>query len=871
MRKKLSLIVSLVMVLSLLFPGSLGALAEGGQQADSAETAANTGSETTADAPAPAAGLATPTDLTYDYNAELYLPETGDFPGVYETALQPNNASKEQAPTIGMPSIADANLDKPTLESPAIIQGAAVGYEIKTGPTEYETLKERPEPYSDYKVSILEETAPDGSVHRKLSGFDGTYVLTRLDVSAFFDPNASTPQYLHMKQQQNRALIPGMGMNDNNKAFTDMTGNKNGAYLLSDLVDKNGATPYIDILLFSTASIAAGADAGKENVPNGDVPLELYVDDVGDYNPDLVYDPQSTDPDHAAKVLAKFFDDAKALLNSVSRYLIKGSDLALETAVENGGGENKDTGTTYWSLKKSFEDPYYDLPENASPDDPGCGRTVKLISEVAVTNELRLEGTDENHLKKRTLDVNSFDVQIANNTTSGESVYSDGFVMKNAWLTLADKSNTTGAEMAIGNNARFVIDQGGKLIIDETCQLEIEWDGATTTPEAGGSTPAKKDILNNGLLELRAGGEIINNGILTIEGFEGKPVQPGAEQAADAPKGCGEMTISEGATFTNNGSLMVYGKLYNLGTLINNGKYDDLIISNDPDKGQFAYHKGIIVSWKDDVTQSGVEPGSLINGKDRDGKIYSGAKLINNGDIVLVPGLLDNSVSLQNSEAGRIYLAAVTDAIIPVEPPAGSPATTPVSKRITLNPPVPSVFVNYGTIVNSGRIAPASVVVRDDAGLGDLTEPGKLPHYFAIRNYGSILNWNYIYGMGDDGNLLVRVDLADGSVLKLFYDSTFELILASGTKLSGTFSFRDDEALKAKNMLVFDLNPGTVVRVGQEDTSVLEPKVLENGDFEYEFAVSAENVKFTLAQEFTARAKNLLEEKNAKSVTAEIR
>ena len=266
-----------------------------------------------------------------------------------------------------------------------------------------------------------------------------------------------------------------------------------------------------------------------------------------------------------------------------------------------------------------------------------------------------------------------------------------------------------------------------------------------------------------------------------------------------------------------------------------------------------------------------MEPGSLINGKDRDGKIYSGAKLINNGDIVLVPGLLDNSVSLQNSEAGRIYLAAVTDAIIPVEPPAGSPATTPVSKRITLNPPVPSVFVNYGTIVNSGRIAPASVVVRDDAGLGDLTEPGKLPHYFAIRNYGSILNWNYIYGMGDDGNLLVRVDLADGSVLKLFYDSTFELILASGTKLSGTFSFRDDEALKAKNMQVFDLNPGTVVRVGQEDTSVLEPKVLENGDFEYEFAFSAENVKFTLAQEFTARAKNLLEEKNAKSVTAEIR
>ena len=42
-----------------------------------------------------------------------------------------------------MPSIADGNLDKSTTESPAIIQGAAVGYEEKTGPADYKTLKDR--------------------------------------------------------------------------------------------------------------------------------------------------------------------------------------------------------------------------------------------------------------------------------------------------------------------------------------------------------------------------------------------------------------------------------------------------------------------------------------------------------------------------------------------------------------------------------------------------------------------------------------------------------------------------------------------------------------------------------------------------------
>lgn len=68
--------------------------------------------------------------VTYDYNAGLYAPETsqdpdqprGDYPGVYVTQIDPTYASKDEAQTIGMPSIADSNLDEPTKESPAIIQ-----------------------------------------------------------------------------------------------------------------------------------------------------------------------------------------------------------------------------------------------------------------------------------------------------------------------------------------------------------------------------------------------------------------------------------------------------------------------------------------------------------------------------------------------------------------------------------------------------------------------------------------------------------------------------------------------------------------------------------------------------------------------------
>ena len=50
-----------------------------------------------------------------------------------------------------------------------------------------------------------------------------------------------------------------------------------------------------------------------------------------------------------------------------------------------------------------------------------------------------------------------------------------------------------------------------------------------------------------------------------------------------------ELHIEAGGTLVNNGSLVAYGGLYNLGTLINNGRYEDTITSNDPDKGKFTY------------------------------------------------------------------------------------------------------------------------------------------------------------------------------------------------------------------------------------------------------------------------------------------
>lgn len=696
------------------------------------------------------ASLQASQQVSYDYNAGLYKGENstestaGGFTGVYATTVQVNNADAASAPTIGMPSIADQNLDTPTTESPAIIQGAAVGYEEKTGATEYKTLIERVAPYTEFKWTVMEEQAQDGTTHRKLSGFDKTYVIVRIDVSDFYADDSS--KYLHIRQDVNAALMPAVGMVDNNNGFVDMQGNKTGSYLISDLLALGKTTtPYIDVVLYSTGKLAAGADAGKSTASNGDIPLHMYVDDIEDYDPDLKYDPQSTDVNHQTKCLAKFYDATKAAQGSISNYIIKGSDLALEISVDNSGGANKDTGTTFWSLKKGFEDAYYDLPADTDPNDPNCGRTLKMISEVPITDGLVFEGQSPTSLRKRTLDVNTFDVQVANNTAPDQQTYTSGVTLQNAWLTIADKSNTTGAEMAIGNNAKFVIDAGGKLIIDETCQLEIEWDGASTTPSQDGQPAPAPDALNNGVLDLRPGGEIVNNGIITIEGTEGKPYQPDiGPQSGD--KGFGELIVDSGATLTNNGCLLVYGQFFNEGTVINNGKYNDLITSNDPDKGLFSYHKGIQIAWKDDVTQPNVVPGIFYNGKSSDGTIFADALLQNNGDILLNPGEFENYATLVNAPGSNIYLGTVDEAIIPIQPDPATPTIT--TKRISVTPPKTSIFTNYGLLINDGNIVPAYVDLNDNGSWGAIHVPGKYADMFTFINHGTVINRGYIYGWG---------------------------------------------------------------------------------------------------------------------------
>ena len=788
------------------------------------------------------------TPPVYDINAEQFE-NPADYAGVYVADAKPDKveiSTDEKNPTtVGIPSIADANLaDEPTTESPAIIQGAAVGYEEKVGPTEYKTIREgKPEPYTDYPVVIIEEKAQDGTIHKKLSGFDGTYVILRMDVTDYFKDQGEDA-VLHVKQEQNYANIPFNGLLiskpedywPNWNEFADGYGTKTGAYTKADLIDKNDETetPYVNVLLFSSGKLAAGADVGKEGAPTGDVPVKMYVDKIKDYDEEITkYDPTSEEAtkDPAAyekRVLEKFFRDA---LETISNYLVKGSDLALETAVDNSGGDNKDTGTTYWSLEKAIEKPYYDQEIDKKSDDSNCGRTVKMICEVPVTDTLNLEGTDSQNLKKRTLNVNSFDIQIANNTGKETEEPVAGFNLKNAWLQIEDLSNTTGAEVAIGNNARFVIDEGGKLIIDKTCQLEIEWDGATTTPVEG-ETPPEQDILNNGILDLRKGGEIQNDGVITIEGPEGKPIEPVQGQPAPDPtqeKGYGELMIQDGATLTNNGCLIVYGKLYNFGTLVNNGKYGDTITGNDPDKGTYAYHKGIQISWKDDVTQAGVWPGVLINGKDKAGTIYESAIMTNAGDIVLVPGSLENYGKLINENGARILLVTATEAIIPIVPDPANPLI--VTKRITLSPVQLSYLNNYGVIDNYGSIAPATVALNDDGSFGTLTIPGNLPQLFSINNQGIINNYGYIYVWeGGEGKPLLAAFYGSDTWLYLFKDGTFLMILPNGERVTGTFTLAD-------GLLTLIPSDGTVISSAlDEDGNCIINVITVSGE-EFELAI----------------------------------
>lgn len=676
----------------------------------------------------------------YTNDATATQEQLDNSPGVYYA--EATNGDDKSANTIGISSVSKQNLaNNPTTESPAIITGAAVNYETKTGPTEFTPIKGATlqAPYSEFRWSVIDEQVQneDGTitVHKKLSGFDGTYYIIRVDITNLVSGVTDT-QYLHIKQEGNVALmvLSGMGTGNDANTFSDALGNWTGTYAITngdsaELRNKTNSPDgklYFDIILQSSGKLAAGADQGQEGVPSADWSLSFYIDDTLDYNPDLHYDPQSTDPNHAANVLAKFFDPAKyASATNKASYTVKGSDLEIDVMVEDNdvtGGKPQ-----FWSLTSAMGYQPYD------------SHVIRLICEVPVLDSINLTGTANNH-RNIVLDVNSFDIQIANNTTTNSAGLTVG---NNATLTIKDGTSTAGAELAIGNNANMIIANGGTLIVDPSCVFEVEFDAASVVE--GQTAPS----LTNGEIVIENGGTLINNGVVNIEGTEGKPIDVTTPVNRDIRPAV--MIIEPGGTFNNNGTLSVKGRLYVLGTFNNAGLYNDLITKTDPDKGSIDYHKGIQITWKDDVTQEGVVPGVIYVGIDPYGNVYRNAALINNGDIVIAPGEIE-LYGLLDTRNGHIYLCDVTEAIIPINPAPENPLV--VEKRIQLaNPAYGVLNVHEGaTILGSeANFSGGKVELLHNGVMGSLTNTGE-----AIKNIEDVSSTDYVISANDGVRDLVQ-------------------------------------------------------------------------------------------------------------------
>ena len=675
--------------------------------------------------------------FAYDYSAQPS--EQPGYPGVYFVKAK-KGADKA---TIGIPSL-DKNSAKlengPTTESPAIIMGAAVPYEKRVGFTEFERIDGGSlyPPYSNFRYTITNEQNLNGTgTHKKMSGFDGSYVFIRVDVSEVIQ-DAPQNSYLHVMIEKNKALMPSVihvdwKDPDGFAAFTDTAfGTKAAVYSLANnaasLKDKTGAdtdTPYIDLLIYSSGTLVAGADTGSTapDAMSADFGLKMYVDETQYYNNttyDPNYQPKQGEPTMAQLMLAKYYKDDQP---TDASYKIIGNDLELEIMVD------KNKPTEYWSLRKALAYQSYDKVP------------IKMICEVPVLTGLTIEG---HHV---IFDVNSFDIQIANHQTTGEAA----LTVQNGILELTDSFETTGAELAVGNNASIFVKSGGELIITPKCQLEVEYDAASAAPGSGTTPPD----YNVGVLTIENGGKITNNGVITIEGTEGKPLDPLNPTARGEMKEA-KVTIEEGGTLENNGCLLCNGALYNKGTLINNGKYDDTITTQDPDKGSFTYHKGIQLSWKDDVTQKSgnseasgsgettqksVTMGHLHNGAETGGT-NNGARIENNGDIVLVPGVLNNYAILENTKDGNIWICGVKEAVIPIQAKVWQPSIT--EKRIKFEYPITSDMLNFGQaeLTNAGTIGAAEVAIVSNGRTGNkkqVTE-GEMFEAAFFSNVGHMVN-----------------------------------------------------------------------------------------------------------------------------------
>lgn len=746
--------------------------------------------------------------------------------GVYEAVAQ-KGADRTNA-TLGIPSIAKQNLESmPTKESPAIIQGAVVPFErrVNTSSTiRFDRISSDPvcAPYSKFRYELMEEYDTVGTgTHTKITGFDGTYVIIRVDVSNLIadaldtidqsaDPENPEQFYLHYKQTDNKAMLVAIGQNlvEENGEFSSVTfsdgfGATCGCYDLRDeaasLKDKDGAhtdKPYVDVILMASGANVAGADKGMETAPSADFPVSFYVDQENDYNPEIIWDettktiinketrelvPDITDESGAviktaaAQLMEKYYNEDKARTDGgltdadFTSYNVKGDDLELEVMVDEIG-EDLSTEKEYWSMRRAMDCQEYN------------SHKITLMSEVPVLEGMIVEDTDGSGDREVVLDVNSFDIQIANNKDTDSA----GLTVRNATLTIMDDSNTTGAELAVGNNATMLITDGGKLIIDETCQLEVEFDSSSTPVPPEGQEPEPAPEIGNGLLTIENGGEVVNNGIITVEGKEGKAQDPADAQTVIRDYKDAKLTVGNGGTLTNNGCLLVNGGLYNLGTIINNGRYNDVISSGDPDKGYFTYHKGIQMSWKDDITQGHTNMGHLVNGMDEDDVDYPNARIENSGDIVLLPGVLYNTAQIENN--GNIFLAAVDEVIVPIT--ATQDAPTVVEERINLGYFEHSFFFNmYGaTLTNRGAIRSADFDIVSNGRTGEMTrEVSRDLDEMILNNYGTLTNCgnglialNRIDNMGhmvhSENALLVGNYKVDGSA----YQVATKVVLEDG-------------------------------------------------------------------------------------------
>ncbi len=716
----------------------------------------------------PAAGIAleeVQAATAYTLDASL----VAGSPGVYKTKARVGDNKKSA--TIGIPSVAKQNLNGgPTTEGPAIIMGAAVNYEKRTGATEFTPIPgaELTAPYSYFRWDIQYEQSEDAdgnvTTHKKLTGFDESYYIIRVDVSDIIkDVENPENKYLHVKQTDNKALMVVSGID--NLTFSDALGNKTGSYSLANnaaaLKDTTGNdtdTPYIDVIVMSSGMLAAGADTGKETAPTSDISLSFYVDDVADYNPDLKYDPNSTDPNHDQKVLNKFFSDEKNIAaNNSSSYLVKGSDLEIDVMVDE---TESDDGVSEFS---SLTDALYYQPFDS--------HTIRLICEVPVLEGIDIQGSEGNK-RSIILDVNSFDIQFANHSTT----YGASLILgNNVELTVKDGSHTAGAELAIGNNAYMIVEKGGTLIIDETCTVEAEYDASTTVDPSA----APSDLFQ-GVIVVNDGGKIINRGVFNIEGTEAKPLDPNPQEQKEGQQTKTDMKNSaiyvlEGGEFHNYGALSIKGEFDLFGTLYNYGKYDDVIKSGDPDKGTVTYHRGIQLTWKDDVRKEGVVPGLLsigLNMKEQDLLVDTGV-LDNIGDIVLAPGTIDIYGTINNHDGGKIYINDVTEAVVPITPTAQDPMAK--EKRVAINPPKLSVLnVNEYSKVNTIEtdIRAADVAVISNGHLGTLTVTGE-----AKGDVENIKSSDFvIYAKDSEKDLIMDRDyyLKDGGVEFLpAYTDTF--------------------------------------------------------------------------------------------------